>query len=97
MLIDRLIANILADNNLGNHINNIIQVLIVLIWIYITRKSKAGYKRSISISLLLLVLSILMLLFTLTPTAAFIAEYSFIFLSIGILQIIFTKQDKTDE
>ncbi len=88
MLIDRLITTILTIDNLSSHVNNIIQVLIVLIWLYIFRKSKTGYKSSLFISLFFLLLSILMLVLTLTTAAAFTAEYAFVFLGVGILQLI---------
>ena len=87
MLINRLLDTIFSLENLGSYVNNIIQVLIALIWIYITRKSKSGHKSSLFITLFLLALSVLMLVLTLTTAAAFLAEYAFIFLGVGILQL----------
>lgn len=76
----------------------VLQIGLILIWIFVTRKSKngykislTGYKISLTISLFLLLVSMAVLALTLTSVAKVLSEYAFLFLGIGIIQILVSK------
>lgn len=96
-MLDAIFDNLSRLEDLSGHIPSIIQFFILILWIFIIRISKARYQTSIGLSLFLLIISLVAQLLTITFLARTIAEYSFMFLGVGILQIVFMKQDKTDE
>lgn len=88
--------NIIIDNLsrlevLSRHLSSVIQIGIILLWIFLTRKSKNGYKTSSLISFFLLLLAIVVLALNFTPLAKTIGEYAFLFLGIGIIQMLIAK------
>lgn len=86
-MLNLLIDNLSRLENLSSYIPSIIQLLIFVLWIFIIRVSKAKYQTSVGWSLFLLLVSIVAQLFTLTFLAQMVAEYSFMFLGIGIIQL----------
>lgn len=89
--LDAIIDNLSRLEILSQYIPSIIQIGVVLFWIFVTRRSKNGYKTSLSISLFLLLLAIVVLVLNFTHLAKIIGEYAFLFLGIGILQMLISK------
>lgn len=96
-MLDAIFDNLSRFENLSTYIPSLIQLLILIIWIFIIRISKAQYQTSIGLSLFLLLVSLIAQLLTITFLAQTVAEYAFMFLGVGILQLFFMKQDETDE
>lgn len=92
-MLDIIIDNLSRIEILSKFVPTIIQIIIVSLWILTTRKTKAPYRNSLALALFLLSVSIISLVLTLTTLARITGEYAFIFLGVGILQIVFTKND----
>lgn len=90
-MLNAIIDNLSRLEVLSRYIPSVIQIGVILFWIFVTRKSKNGYKISFIISLFLLLLSIAPLVLTYTSVAGVIGEYAFLFLGIGIIQILISK------
>lgn len=92
-MFNTVIDNLSRLENLSIYIPSVIQLFILILWIFIIRISKASYKTSVGLSLFVLVISLLFQLITITFLAQILAEYSFMFLGVGILQMFFSKED----
>lgn len=90
-MLDIIIDNLYRLESLGQYIPSVIQIGGILFWIFVTRKSKNGYKISLIISLSLLLVSIAVLVFNLTAVAKVIGEYAFLFLGVGTVQMLISK------
>ncbi len=90
-MLDTIIDNLSRLDSLIGYIPTVIHILILVFWTIFIRVSKAKYQVTINWSLFILLVSITAQLLTLFTLSRTFAEYSFILLSIGILQIIFTK------
>lgn len=90
--LDAIIDNLSRLDILSQYIPSAIQIGVILFWIFIIRKSKKGYKISLVISLFLLLSSMVVLALTFTSVAGIIGEYAFLFLGIGIVQMLITKE-----
>lgn len=89
----KIIDNLSRLADLSIYLPAVIQVSVFILWIYIIRKSKTPYKRSLGLSFFLLLISVLALVLTMTSAAKVIGEYAFMFLGVGIIQIFLTKQE----
>ena len=89
--LDAIIDNLFRLEFLSQYIPSVIQIGVSLFWIFVTRRSKNGYKISLSISLFLLLLSMGVLVFTFNSVAVVIGEYAFVFLGIGTVQMLISK------
>ncbi len=87
-MLNAVIDNLSRLENLSDNIPSVVQLIILLLWVYIIRRSKVRYQTSIGWSLFLLLLSIIAQVLTLKFIAQTLAEYAFIFLGVGILQLI---------
>ncbi len=74
-----------------NYLPSALQLLTVLAWIFVIKKFGYRYEVSLKICLGLIFASLLVTTFTLRFVAGILAEYAFIFLSIGIIQKVFQK------
>lgn len=92
-MLNTIIDNLSRFEDLSIHIPSIIQLFILILWIFFLRVSKIKYQASVGWSLFLLLISIIAQLFTLTTIAYIVAEYSFMLLGVGIIQIVFTRDD----
>lgn len=92
-MINTIIDNLSRLENFINYLPSIIQIFIFIIWIIIIRSSKAKYKTSLGWSLFLLILSMVAQLLTLISVAQIIAGYSFMLLGVGVIQMVFTKNN----
>lgn len=95
-MLDTLIDNLSWLESLRSYIPSVIQAIICLIWIFIIRITGIKYQTSLIISLFLLILSILVLMLNQVSTAGILGEYAFLFLSIGIVQSIFSKTENAE-
>lgn len=86
-----VIDNLSRLENLSTYIPSVIQLSILLFWVFIIRRSKTPYSSSLALSLFLLLISVVMLLLTFTSVAKTLSEYSFLFLGAGIIQMLFMK------
>lgn len=94
-MLDVVIDNLSRGEDLIGYIPLVIQVSILLLWIYIIRRSKVRYETSLIISLFLLFLSIITMLLNQTFIAGVLGEYTFLFMTVGIIQTIFAKANPT--
>lgn len=94
-MLDTVIDNLSRLEDLNSYIPSVIQLFILVLWIFIIRSSKAKYKTSLCLSLFLLAIAILTQLFNIIFLARISAEYAFMFLGVGILQIVFAKNDNS--
>lgn len=81
------------ENFIGN-IPALLYFVVFLMWIFIVWKSKLPYQVSLKISAFLIVLSTIVLVFTLTTVAVTAGQYAFLFLGIGIIQLLFAKDSQ---
>lgn len=89
--LDAIIDNLSRFEVLSQYIPSAIQIGVSLFWIFVTRRSKNGYKTSLIISLFLFLLSIVVLTLNFTFLAKIIGEYAFLFLGIGTAQMLISK------
>lgn len=89
--LDAIIDNLFRLDILSKYIPSAIQIGVLLFWIFVTRRSKNGYKTSFGISLFLLSLSMVVSILTFTSVAGVIGEYAFLFLGAGIIQMLISK------
>ncbi len=87
-MLDTVIDNLSRLEDLKGYIPSIIQLFILIYWIFIIRVSKVKYQTSLSLSLVLLTVSIVSQLFNFIFLARTMAEYAFISLGVGIIQLI---------
>lgn len=90
-MLDLLIDKLFIAEKIGSYFVLIIQILMIIVWVFLTRKSNKKHKMSFVISLSLLLISILLFILTFKPVAYTISEYAFLFLGIGIIQSIFSE------
>ncbi len=90
-MIDTVIDNLSRLEDFSRYIPSIIQLFIFILWIFIIRVSKAKYQTSLNLSIFLLMISVLAYLFNIIFLARTSAEYAFMLLGVGIIQIVFTK------
>lgn len=92
-MINRLFDSLIQQiENAGQNIPSIIEITISLIWVFIIWKYKISYQTSLKISLGLLLLSVLTFILAGSVIAGFVGEYILLFLGIGIIQAIATKE-----
>ena len=91
-VLNKVIDNLYQLEGLNNFMPSVIQIVVVLSWIFIIMRSKFSYKSSLSVALFLLFFSIPAYIINLIPVATVLGQYSFLFLSIGTVQIILTKE-----
>lgn len=89
--LDAVIDDLSRLEVLSQYIPAIIQIAVILFWMFVTRRSKSGYKISLTISLFLLLLSMIVLVLTFASIAGVIGEYAFLFLGAGIIQMLISK------
>ena len=92
-MFDALVDNLSRLENLNIYVPSLIQLSILIIWIIVLRVTKSRYQASLRWSLVILIIAILAQLFTLTSLARTLAEYSFMLMGVGIIQIVFTKNE----
>lgn len=90
-MLDIVLDNLSRLEVLAGYIPSLIQVSILLVWIYIIRRSKLRYQTSFVISLFLLFLSIIALLLNQISVAGVLGEYTFLFLAVGVIQTLLVK------
>lgn len=92
-MLEKIIDNLLALGEINNFVSLIAQLIFLIFWIIIIRVSKWKYQTSLGLSLFLLFISMVTQLLNITSFSRGVAEYAFILLGVGILQIFFTKND----
>ena len=92
-MLNRIFDYLFLLEGLNNYISSVIQIILLIFWIFIIRVSKVKYKTSLGLSLCLIAVSMIGQIFNIIPLAKTAGEYAFIFLGVGILQIVFTKND----
>ena len=79
------------------YLPSLLNFLVIFIWVIIIRKRRLTFGASLKVCLVLLFVSMLIVIFSLKFIAGVIAEYAFIFLLVGIVQLIFQKSNHAKE
>ncbi len=96
-MLNTIIDNLSRLEDLNIYIPSLIQLGVLIFWIFIIRISKASYRTSVGLSLFMLFLSLLFKLITIAFLAQTLAEYAFMFLGVGIIQIVFSKEESVEK
>lgn len=92
-MFNEIIDNLSRLEILTGYIPSLIQLVVLIAWIILVRVSKVKYRASLNLSLFLLGIAMLTQLINNSLLSKTISEYSFIFLTVGIVQMFFAKED----
>lgn len=74
-----------------DYLPGVLHLLTAIAWIFVIKKLGFKYEVSLKICLGLIFISLVVTTLTLRFMAGILAEYAFIFLCIGIIQMVFQK------
>lgn len=78
--------NLFSFEDYGYLIPDVMNIVMIIAWLYLSKKLNLNSYSSLKMSLRLFGLSVLLLVLTLTRPAAIAAEYAFIIFVIGFFQ-----------